>query len=125
MRDKIITGEAFEKAKKDAIKIYTHNPSWADEYNNAPSDNCRERLAISYVHSMISDGLVDKEIVEKVENRLSLEDWVYLCHNTPPNPWRGKCMKNIARIGGKVVCPNRGKLCRYCVADSKNKGNSY
>ena len=88
-----------------AVKVYCANPYWRTYYEGAPSEACRERIALSFFYGIYNSAVTPEEYVperERLERKLKLEDWVYLERFAGNNPWRGLCRKKIRELGGAI-----------------------
>ncbi len=95
--------ETSKELLDQAVKVFTANPFWREAYETAPSDNCRQRIALNFAYSIRKIGpetfCADRDEIEK---KLDLNDWKHLCAHTPPNPWKGHCLKMIRSLGGNL-----------------------
>ncbi|MBP5461984.1 MAG: hypothetical protein J6Y20_07655 [Lachnospiraceae bacterium] len=66
---------------REGLNEWLENPYWADYYNNAPSEKCREYIALDFHYSDTEDEEV-AEAMDKVGETLSLEDWKYVYEHT-------------------------------------------
>ena len=78
-------GKPAEKAEVPAG--WLENPFWREYYENAPSEKCRELIALEFRYSD-DDGDLEELLreMESVEEELGLEDWKHLyryCGNNP------------------------------------------
>ena len=103
------TGEdMIEKEKLDAaVRVFTNNPYWKKMYDEAPSENCKEKVSLMFYYSLFSSmPESEKEEYRKykaeVEDKLELKDWEHLCKYAGNNPWRGRCREMIRKLGGTV-----------------------
>ena len=67
------------------LVAWLKNPSWRKYYEEAPSEKCREVIALEFLYS---DGEEEEvlERMERLEEELEVEDWKYLykyCGNNP------------------------------------------
>ena len=87
-----------KKMIDDAIEHFSKNSYWKEEYETAPSDTCRERIAIDYCYSLYGNGYDDDSERDRLEAQLSLADWKHLLKYSGNNPWRGKCRQKIREL---------------------------
>ena len=89
-----------ENLKKQVLAGYLENPHWAEYYNTAPSDLCRELIALEFMYSEFeSDRLVRD--MEEIEKRLGLADWQHLYRYCDNNPRRKVIHDRIRELGGE------------------------
>ena len=85
----------YKKVEK-SVKVFTKNKYWKRVYEEAPSDNCRKRIALSFYYSHTLDESEEYEAEEqRVEDSLSKEDWRYLYEHEGNNPWKAYCKKKM------------------------------
>ena len=92
-----------EKKMEKAFKAFMKNPGWKHEYDNAPSEECREYLRNSYYFSKFydPDGDDADEIMDTIreqEKTLSVEDWKYLRGRWGNSPFAGYCDEMIKEL---------------------------
>ena len=93
----------IDKQKVDAaVGFFTGSPYWKEMYENAPSDRCRERIALTFYYSTFFDEAdADGSYTEArkaAEDGLSLEDWKYLLKYQGNNPGRLLIRKRIREL---------------------------
>ena len=87
-----------EEMISDAIESATSNPYWKECYETAPSDICKERIAIDFCYSKYGDGYNDDAERTRLESQLDLADWKHLLKYSGNNPWRSKCRKKVMEL---------------------------
>ena len=92
-----------EKKMEKAFEAFMKNPAWKREYDNAPSEECKEYLRNSYYYSKYYDpdaGDADElmETIRKQEKKLSVDDWKYLRDRGGNSPFAGYCDEMIAAL---------------------------
>ena len=102
----IKTDKETMKRIEDTLKQTIKNPYWKKEYDEAPSDECKDYLKFTYFFSKHYDPDADDaekfdEIQKQVESALSAEDWAYLKKMAPSSPFVAYCDENIKRLAGK------------------------
>lgn len=82
-----------------AINQFTKNPYWREEYETAPSDICKQRVALDFCFSTYyGQGYNDDDERKRLESQLDLGDWKHLLKYSGNNPWRTKCKQKIAEL---------------------------
>ena len=79
------------------LSEWLENPYWADYYYNAPSDFCKEYIAMDFYYSDTEDESVAADL-DRMEDRLTLADWKYLLQFST-GPERAKIQKRIEEFG--------------------------
>ena len=86
------------------LKEWLENPFWREYYEGAPSDRCRELIALEFMYS--EDGYDEEELeeiqreMERVEETLGLEDWQHLYRYCGNNPRKKIIHDRIVKLGG-------------------------
>lgn len=91
-----------EKLKK-AIEKYSANSHWGKQYENAPSKECKDYLEYTFYSSCYYDPDAENakdfdELQEKIESKLSADDWKYLKGTTPNKQFGWFCEQQIKRL---------------------------
>ena len=92
----------MEKALEKALQ----NPFWKKQYENAPSEECKDYLRYTFYSSACFDpDAEDAEDFDKlqaeVESKLKAADWEYLKQIVPGSPFVGYCDQKIKELRGK------------------------
>ena len=93
-----------EKDMKKAIGAFLKNESWRNEYENAPSDLCRQYYGLCFYYSaeaMKGHEDIANEISgvkSSVEQKLGLEDLRYLYKKWGNNPQKARFRKRIEEL---------------------------
>ena len=86
------------------IEHFTKNEYWKEEYENAPSEECRELIVFQHCRGQLGRDDYFKDLEEyktereRLESKLSLADWKHLLKYSGNNPWRGKCRQKIKEL---------------------------
>ena len=80
------------------LREWLENPHWRAYYEGAPSEKCRERIALEFLLSEEETEETAAEL-DRTEAGLSLEDWRYLYRFSGNNPERKKIHDRIAALG--------------------------
>ena len=85
-----------------AVEFFTNNEYYRKKYDEAPSDTCRERIALEFYFSTFWDEAHDDEnffrMNNEVESRLDLTDWKYLLKYQGNNPGIIKIKQKIREL---------------------------
>jgi hypothetical protein len=95
-----VSGIDKEKKSK-ALEAYLKNPYWKGQYENAPSEECKEYLLYTFCSSKYEGPDGDAEFDEwrkSAEDGLSVGDWEYLKKMLPNSPFVGYCDKKIKAL---------------------------
>ena len=87
------------EAVREGLQEWLENPHWAKYYDSAPSDKCREYIALDFYYSDTEDDEV-AEALDELEKDLTVEDWKHLLKYSDPGPERGKIIRKIAELEG-------------------------
>ena len=94
MIDKEMLEESLEKAMK--------NKYWKEQYENAPSEECKEYLKYTFCYSDNFDPEENEkefdELQKEVEGKLAVDDWEYLKEMVPNSPFVGYCNMKIKEL---------------------------
>ena len=85
-------------AVREGLNEWLQNPYWAEYYNTAPSDRCKEYIALDFYYSDTEDEGA-AEALDKFEPFLELEDWEHIYKYTE-GPERAKIAQKIAELKG-------------------------
>ena len=84
-------------AVKEGLQEWLENPHWAEYYNGAPSEKCKEFVALEFYYSDTEDEEV-AEAMDEIENQLSVEDLRWLMKFCGNNPRKGVLARKIAEL---------------------------
>ena len=84
----------------EILKEWLENPSWREYYEKAPSEKCREVIALEFLYSELEEEELLEEL-EAAEKKLGLEDWQYLYRHAH-GPEKKRIHDRIAEMGGKI-----------------------
>ena len=91
-----------KKKVNAAVEFFTRNPYWKKMYEEAPSDKCRERIALTFYYSTFFDEAnadgTWAEAMKAAEDALKLEDWKYLLKYQGNNPGKLMIRKRIEEL---------------------------
>jgi len=96
----------MDKSKVNAAtELFSENKYWNDMYENAPSEACKERIALNFYYSTFFDEAQDDEEffnhLQEVEDKLDIDDWKYLLKYQGNNPGVVKIKQKIKELSGK------------------------
>ena len=80
---------------KKAVDAYIKNPTWKAYYNGAPSETCKEFIALEFCYSLDIDADAALKQSKALESKLSKEDWAHLYKYAGNTPFAAKCKKNM------------------------------
>ena len=89
-----------------AVEFFTgNNDFYKEKYEGAPSDECREKIALGFYFSTFWDEAHEDEeyfkLRDEIESKLTLEDWKYLAKYQGNNPGMAKIMQKIKELSGE------------------------
>ena len=84
-------------AVQGSLTKWMENPFWREYWETAPSERCRELIALEFYYSeyMTHEAV---EAMRSLEESLSLEDWKHLYRYCGINPRRGFIAKRIREL---------------------------
>ncbi len=82
-------------AVKTVLDEYLENPYWAEYYRSAPSDRCREFIALEFYFSEYEDEEAG-ETMDGIEEQMDAEELRYLMKYCGNNPRKGMLARKIA-----------------------------
>ena len=88
---------------REILEETMENPFWAAYYNDAPSDRCKEYIALEFYYSEYEDDETARAL-DQMENDLAIEDWKHLLKYSGNNPGRGKIAKRITELENNQQC---------------------
>ena len=80
-------------AVRENLDDWLKNPSWAEYYNDAPSQKCREYISAMFYASETEEEEAF-EAMDKLEETLTKEDLTYL-YNNSTGPEKARLYKLI------------------------------
>ena len=84
----------------EILNEWLENPSWREYYEKAPSEKCREVIALEFVYSELETEEILEEL-EAAEKELGLEDWQYL-YRYAHGPEKKRIHDKIVELGGEI-----------------------
>ena len=84
----------------EILNEWLENPSWREYYEQAPSEKCREVIALEFVYSELETEEILEEL-EAAEKELGLEDWQYLYRHAR-GPEKKRIHDRIVELGGEI-----------------------
>ena len=98
--------ELSKEKKKEmdrAVEKALKHPYWKSQFEDAPSEECKDYLRFTYYFSECYDPEAeDAELFDKIqeyaERKLSAEDWRYLRGMAPNSPFAGYCEQKIKEL---------------------------
>ncbi len=91
---------------QENLKEWLENPSWAEYYNSAPTDRCREYIALEFRFSETEDEETCEEM-DRIENEMDAAELRHLLKWCGNSPGKGRLAGRIAELesrgkGGNV-----------------------
>ena len=83
---------------QEAIDEFIKNPYWRDYYEKAPTESCKQRIALTFCYSLYGEPKDIKKQKEKLEKDFTITDWQYLYDNAGNNPFKAKCKQKIEEL---------------------------
>ena len=83
-----------EKVRENLAE-WLKNPSWAEYYGGAPSERCREVIALEFYYSEYEEEEA-AEAVDGIEDGMDAEELRYLFSRCGNNPRKGVLARKIA-----------------------------
>ena len=84
----------------EILNEWLENPSWREYYEKAPSEKCREVIALEFMYSELETEEILEEL-EAAEKELALEDWQYL-YRYAHGPEKKRIHDRIVELGGEI-----------------------
>ena len=84
----------------EILNEWLENPSWRAYYEKAPSEQCREVIALEFVYSELETEEILEEL-EAAEKELALEGWQYLYRHAH-GPEKKRIHDRIVELGGEI-----------------------
>ena len=86
----------YEQANA-ALTSWLENPYWAAYYREAPSEICRNYIAVQFLYSDTEEDAPAREM-DLLESSLTLDDWNHLLRYSSNGPERGKILRRIREL---------------------------
>ena len=83
-----------EKVREN-LEEWLKNPSWAEYYGGAPSERCREFIALEFYYSEYEEEEA-AEAMDGIEDGMDAEELRYLFSRCGINPRKGVLARKIA-----------------------------
>ena len=88
------------QAVRENLEEWLKNPSWAEYYNGAPSDRCREFIALEFYYSEYEEEETAEEM-DRIEGELGIDDLRHLMAWCGNNPRKGTLARKIREMEKK------------------------
>ena len=79
------------------LEEWLENPFWRGYYEQAPSEKCREFIALEFCYSEYEEEET-AEAMDRIEENLGIEDLRHLLKYVGHNPRKGYLAKRIAEL---------------------------
>ena len=83
-------------AVQENLREWLENPAWAEYYSGAPSDRCREFIALEFYCSEYEDDEEAWTELDEIEDTLDAEELRHLYRWCGNNPRKGILARKIA-----------------------------
>ena len=90
----------MDRKAAENLKGWLRNPCWREYYEGAPTEKCRELIAMEFYYSEYELDETAAEL-DRIEEKLSLEDWKYLLKWCDNNPRKKIIHDRIVALGGE------------------------
>ena len=80
---------------REILEETMENPFWAEYYNKAPSDRCREFIALEFYNSEYEDEETGAAM-DAIEDEMDIDDLRHLYRYCGNNPRKGILARKIA-----------------------------
>ena len=84
---------------KECLKEWLENPAWAEYYNDAPTDLCKEFIALEFYYSDTEDEETLAEM-EKLKEGFNVADYKHLYKYAGNGPEKGEYAQRIKELKG-------------------------
>ena len=85
----------------EILNEWLENPYWREYYEKAPSEKCREVIALEFLYSELEEDEVLEQL-DEAEKELSLEDWRHLYRYCGNSPEKKRIHDRIVDLGGEI-----------------------
>ena len=85
------------KAINTVLQEWLENPAWKAYYEEAPSDRCREFIALEFYYSDTEDEETAQNM-DKIEAGLGIEDLKHLAEYAGNNPRKAALIRKIETL---------------------------
>lgn len=82
---------------RKALQEWLVNPGWRHYYDTAPSERCREFIALEFYYSDTEDEAA-AEKMDEIETTLNINDLKHLAKYAGSNPRKGTLLRRIAEM---------------------------
>ena len=82
---------------RENLEKWLQNPCWAEYYRSAPSDRCREFIALEFHYSETEDDEAG-EAMDAIEKQMKAEELRHLMNYCGNNPRKGILARKIAEL---------------------------
>ena len=86
---------ANTKNIRKTVEEFTKNPHWKKYYEQAPSDGCKQHIALTFYSSFYGESADIKQRKVSLEADFTITDWQYLYDNAGNNPFKTTCKQKI------------------------------
>ena len=85
-------------AVQENLRDWLENPSWAEYYNGAPTDRCKQFISLEFYYSEYEEEET-AEAMDAIEDRMDAEELRYLMAWAGNSPRRSRLAEKIEKKG--------------------------
>ena len=85
----------------EILNEWLENPYWREYYEKAPSEKCREVIALEFLYSELEEDEVLEQL-DEAEKELKLEDWQHMYRYSGTGPEKKRIHDRIVELGGEI-----------------------
>lgn len=82
---------------RKTLQEWLENPAWSRYYDTAPSERCREFIALEFYYSDTEDEAAAVKM-DEIETTLNINDLKHLVRYAGSNPRKGALLRRIAEM---------------------------
>ena len=83
------------------LNEWLKNPYWREYFEKAPSEKCREVIALEFLYSELEEDEVLEQL-DEAEKELKLEDWQHMYRYSGNGPEKKRIHDRIVELGGEI-----------------------
>ena len=85
----------------EILNEWLKNPYWRKYYEKAPSEKCRDVIALEFLYSELEEDEVLEQL-DEAEKELKLEDWQHMYRYSGNGPEKKHIHDRIVELGGEI-----------------------
>ena len=83
------------------LNEWLKNPYWREYFEKAPSEKCREVIALEFLYSELEEDEVLEQL-DEADKELKLEDWQHMYRYSGNGPEKKRIHDRIVELGGEI-----------------------